>query len=114
MESVAQREILKEGTIISPFFQRIFFFGRTRFEADCKTRKALEGCGGILPRENFENLHAVMAIFSVFQIFLGTFCLHFSTLILSASPNMMHFCSHMLDYANMRAEDGRLIANEEI
>ena len=27
---------------------------------------------------------------------------------------MMHFCSCIFDYANMRAEDVRLIANEEI
>ena len=27
---------------------------------------------------------------------------------------MMHFCSRIFDYANMRAEDVRLIADEEI
>ena len=47
-------------------------------------------------------------------MFLGKICLNFSTLILSALPNMMHFFSRIFDYANMRAEDVRLIANEEI
>ena len=45
----------------------------------------------MLPRKNCENLHAVMAILVLFELFLGKFCLKFFTLILSISPNMMHF-----------------------
>ena len=45
----------------------------------------------MLPRKNFENLRAVMAILVLFECFLGKFCLNFFTLILRASPNMMHF-----------------------
>ena len=33
---------------------------------------------------------------------------------MSASPNTLHFCTHIFDYANMRAEDVRLIANEKV
>ena len=43
------------------------------------------------PRKNFENFHAVMVILVLFLQFLGKFCLKFLTLILSASPIMMHF-----------------------
>ena len=45
----------------------------------------------MLPRKIFENLHAVIAILVLFENFLRKFCLNFLTLILSASPNMMHF-----------------------
>ena len=45
----------------------------------------------MLPRENLENLHAVMAILELFEQFSRKFCLNFFTLILSTSPNMMHF-----------------------
>ena len=45
----------------------------------------------MLPRKNFENLHAVMAILVLFAQFSAKFCLKFLFLILSASPNMMHF-----------------------
>ena len=45
----------------------------------------------MLPRKIFENLHAVMAILVLFEIFSGKLCLNFLTLILSASPNMIHF-----------------------
>ena len=43
----------------------------------------------MLPRNNFENLHAVMDILMLFEYFSCKFCL--LTLILSASPNVMHF-----------------------
>ena len=39
----------------------------------------------MLPRKNFENLHAVMVILVPFEYFSGKFCLKFLTLILSAS-----------------------------
>ena len=45
----------------------------------------------MLPRKNFENLRAIMAILMLFEKFSGKFCLNFSALILSASPNMVHF-----------------------
>ena len=51
----------------------------------------LGGSGGMLPKTIFESLHAVMAILVVFEQFSGKFCLYFWLLILSASPNMMHF-----------------------
>ena len=43
----------------------------------------------MLPRKNFENLLAVMAISVLFEQFLGKFRLNFLTLILSASPNSL-------------------------
>ena len=45
----------------------------------------------MLPRKNFENLHAVMAILVLVEQFLGKFCLNFFTLILNALLNMMPF-----------------------
>ena len=45
----------------------------------------------MLPREIFEILHAVMAILVLFEHFSGKLNLNFSTLILSTSPNMVHF-----------------------
>ena len=45
----------------------------------------------MLPRENLENLHAVMAILVLFEQFSRKFCLNFLTLFLSTSPNMMRF-----------------------
>ena len=45
----------------------------------------------MLPREIFEILRAVMAILILFEHFLGKLCLNFLTLVLSTSPNMMHF-----------------------
>ena len=50
----------------------------------------------MFPRDIFENLRAVMAILEHFEYFSGKLCLNFWTLILSASPNMMHFVSTFL------------------
>ena len=65
----------------------------------------------MLPRKIFENLHAVMAIFVLLEYLSGKFCINFLTLILSASPNMMHFIRTFLV---MRAQGlKRLIAIEK-
>ena len=45
----------------------------------------------MLHREIFEILHAIMTILALFENFLGKLCLNFLTLILSTSPNMVHF-----------------------
>ena len=45
----------------------------------------------MLSRKNFEILPVVMAILMLFEHFSGKLCLNFLTLILSTSPNMMHF-----------------------
>ena len=45
----------------------------------------------LLRKKKNQNLHVVMAILVLFELFSGKFCLKFLTLILSASPNMMHF-----------------------
>ena len=50
----------------------------------------------MLPRKIFEILHTVMAILVLFEQFSGKFCLYFWSLILSASPNMMHFVRAVL------------------
>ena len=69
------------------------------------------GSGGMLPWEIFEILHAVMAILVLFKHFSGKLCLKFLTLILSTSPNMMHFVRTFLI---MRAEGVRFIVIEEV
>ena len=53
----------------------------------------------MLPRKNFENLHTVVAILVFSEKILGKFCLNILPLNLSVSPNMMHFCSYIFDYA---------------
>ena len=45
----------------------------------------------MLPREILEILYAVMAFLMLFEQFSGKLCLNFLTLILSTSPNMVHF-----------------------
>ena len=50
----------------------------------------------MLLRKNFENVHALMAILVLFKLISGKFCLNFLTLILNASPNMMHFVRTIL------------------
>ena len=45
----------------------------------------------MLPQENFENLHTVVAILALFQQFLDKIYINFLPLNLSVSPNMMHF-----------------------
>ena len=45
----------------------------------------------MLPRRFLKNLHTVMAILLLFEQFSGKVCSYFWPLILSASPNMMHF-----------------------
>ena len=47
----------------------------------------------MLFRKIFESLHAAMAILARFKSFSSKFCLHFLTLILSTSPNILlaHF-----------------------
>ena len=45
----------------------------------------------MLPKKIKKNLHAVMAVLMLFEYFSGKFCLNFMTLIVSASPNMIHF-----------------------
>ena len=45
----------------------------------------------MLLRENFEILHAAMAVLVLFEHFSSKLCLNFLTLILRTSPNMMHF-----------------------
>ena len=42
-------------------------------------------------RKTFEILHAVMAVLVRFGHFSGKLCSNFLALILSASPNIMHF-----------------------
>ena len=62
----------------------------------------------VLAQNNFENSHVVglMAIFYCFlNNFHANFVLNFLALILSASPNMMHF---IRTFSVMRASGARL------
>ena len=45
----------------------------------------------MLPREIFAILHAVMTMLVLFEHFSDKLSLNFLTLILSTSPNMVHF-----------------------
>ena len=54
-------------------------------------KKDLGGSRGMLPKEIFENLHTVVAIFALLEQFSGKFCLKFLPLNMSVSSNMMHY-----------------------
>ena len=54
-------------------------------------KKAQGRSEGMLPQKIFENLHAVMTILVLFEQISGKFCFNFLSLILSVSPNIMHF-----------------------
>ena len=58
----------------------------------------------------FPIVHALMAILVLFGQFSAKLFLNFLTLILSASPNMMHF---VRPFSIIRAYGVRLIAIEE-
>ena len=45
----------------------------------------------MLPRKIFKNLHTAMAILALFVQFSDKGCSYFWSLLLSASPNTMHF-----------------------
>ena len=47
----------------------------------------------MLPRKIFENLHTVMVILALFELFSGKVCSYFGPLTLNALSNMMHFVS---------------------
>ena len=74
-----------------------------------KLKKALGGLEACL--EIFENLHTTVAILVLSEQFSDKFCLKFLTLILSASPNMMHF---VRTFSIMRAQGVRLIVIEKV
>ena len=58
--------------------------------AELSNKNDSRGSGDMFYRKNFENLHTVMAISMLFKQFSCKFCI-FWRLILSASPNIMHF-----------------------
>ena len=65
----------------------------------------------MLPLKPFENLYTVVAILVLFEQILGKFCLNCLPLILSVSPNIMHF---VRTFSTMRALGLRLIVIEKI
>ena len=67
-------------------FSSVAFAGRIMLKP-FENKQGPRGSGGMLP----ENLHTVEAILVLFEQFSGKFCLIFLALILSVSPNMMHF-----------------------
>ena len=64
---------------------------------------------GMLLKKILKNLHTSVKAIKV--LFIGKFCLNFLPLILSASPNMMHF---VYIFYFMRAWDVRHIVTEEV
>ena len=60
----------------------------------------------MLPLKPFENLHTKVAILVLFKQILGKFCFNFLPLILSVTPNMMHF---VRTFSIMRAQGLRLL-----
>ena len=90
-------------------FKRIFF-SRTNLKLNEKQKRHWGGPGACSPGHIFGSLHAVMAILVLFELISAKFCLNFLTLMLSVSPNMMHF---VRTFSIMRTYGVRLIAIEE-
>ena len=61
------------GTNFCHFFKR-FFFSAELILSNSSTENDSRGSGSMLPRENFKNLHTVMAILVLFKQFLGKVC----------------------------------------
>ena len=103
-----RREKFKKGgeSIISTFFVKRIFFGRTTMKL---IKKSSWGSGGMLPRKIFQNLHAVTAIFVLFNQFSGKFCLKFFEPNSECFAKYDTICSHIFDYVCLR-----LIAIEEV
>ena len=62
----------------------------------------------MLLRKIFENSNTEMAILVLFEQFSGNFCLYLWPLILSASPNMMHFV-HTVSIMHAYGDSGILL-----
>ena len=56
----------------------------------------------MLPRKDFQNLRAVMAILVLFEYILGKFCLIFFYRNSECFKKYDGFCSHFFDYACLR------------
>ena len=65
----------------------------------------------MLPRKIFKKLHTEVAILSLFEQFLGKFCLNFLPLNLSVSPNMVRFVH---TFSIMRAQGVGLIVIKKV
>ena len=59
----------------------------------------------MLPKKNFEKLHAVMAILMLFEKFSNKFCINFLTLILKSFTKYYAFCAQIFDYACLRRKN---------
>ena len=68
--------IFLDGHQILTSSKRSFFSGRVTVK-QIEKQKRPKGSRGMLPRQNFENLHAIMAILVLFEQFLGQVLLNF-------------------------------------
>ena len=87
--------------IISTFFVKRIFFGRTNLKLIKKQEKLSGGSGGMLPRNIFENLHAATAILVPFKIF-RQIVFKFFDLNSECFAKYDTFCSHIFNYACLR------------
>ena len=65
----------------------------------------------MIPQKICKITHAVMAILVLFEHFSSKLCINFLTLILSTSPNMLHF---VRTFSIVRALGVRLIVIEKV
>ena len=73
------------------------------------------GSGGMLPRNNSENLHAVRAILVLFEQFSGIVCSYQWPLTSSVSSNMIHLLVRFrLGYALEMAWAAKRPSNEPL
>ena len=70
----------------------ILFSGRVSLTLkNLNNKNNTRGVLGHAAPKNFENLHTVMAVLVLFELFSSKVSSYFWLLTLSASPNMMHF-----------------------
>ena len=67
-----------------------------------RNTKGSTGSGGMLPRKNLKNLHVVLAILVLFEVF-KKILFKFFDFDSSASPKDA-FCSHIFHYACLRSK----------
>ena len=83
------RIFFREGAPIFVTFSSVVF-STDLILSNLSNKNVSRGCGSMLTRKIFENLHTAMAIFVLFEQFLRKVCHIFGLPTLNASP-MMHF-----------------------
>ena len=94
-------EARERGVIISTFFSRVFFFGRTHLELIEKHEKLRRGLGAC-PPEKLRKFTCCNGYFGAFWILFRQILFEFFDLNSEWFAKYDEFCSHIFDYACLR------------